>query len=68
MTDQDIMASTILDLVSRRGEGTYWDFKLKHRYCVSLKFGRPGDRWRLPFLLETRPPGRVLGETDWLQF
>ena len=30
MTDKDTMASTILDLVSRQGEGTYWDFKLKH--------------------------------------
>ena len=30
MTDQDTMASTILDLVRRKREGTYWDFKLKH--------------------------------------
>ena len=37
-------------------------------YCISLKFEGTGDRPGTSFLLETRPGGRVIGETDPLQF
>ena len=32
MTTQDSLLATISDLINRKAEGPYWDFKLKHHY------------------------------------